>query len=121
MPTFIALEVTGNLHAFLRLVWTHTRTHTRSPLALRAFMIVCFQIPTAAVHTCPLFWQQHKAEAAANEKKITSQLEQERLLHARDAADFGAVKQNLVEESRRSLQTAVGDARQASEATSRSR
>lgn len=43
------------------------------------------------------------------------------MLHERDAAEFGAVKKNLVEESRRVLEAAVGDARQASEAASRGR
>eukprot|EP00903_Cladosiphon_okamuranus_P011418 g10760.t1 len=61
------------------------------------------------------------AEAAAKDVEMTEQREQFRRLREGEMAQFDDIKQNLVEESRRVLGAAMGDAKQASEAAAQSR
>lgn len=62
-----------------------------------------------------------QAEAAAKDLEIAAQREQFLKLREGEIAQFDDIKQNLVEESRRVLGAAVGDAKQVSEAAVQSR
>lgn len=57
-----------------------------------------------------------QAEAAAKEVEFAAERKQFRMLRQEDDAKFEDIKHNLVEESRRVLEVAAGDAKQASEA-----
>ncbi|CAM9687280.1 unnamed protein product, partial [Ectocarpus sp. 13 AM-2016] len=61
------------------------------------------------------------AAAAAREQEFAAEREKERLMREGDVAEFNAVKQNMVDESRRVLRTAQSTAKQASEAALQSR
>ncbi|CAM9378673.1 unnamed protein product [Ectocarpus sp. 12 AP-2014] len=61
------------------------------------------------------------AAAAAREQEFSAEREKERLMREGDVAEFNAVKQNMVDESRRVLSTAQSTAKQASEAALQSR
>ncbi len=62
-----------------------------------------------------------QAAAAAREIEFASERERDRLIREREAAEFNAVKENMMEESRRLLGTAVEEAKKESESTARSR
>lgn len=62
-----------------------------------------------------------QAAAAAREIEFGAQRERDRLRREREAAEFDAFKENMIEESRRILGTAVEEAKQESESTAQSR